>query len=488
MAVPKVVGLETEYGISSPGRPDLNPSLLSALLVTSFVGPGQRARWDFEGEHPTRDARGFERPREEGAEEETGLASVILTNGARYYVDHAHPEYSTPECADPRTLVVHDKAGERILEASAALVPMIHEGVGRVVVYKNNTDGKGASYGCHENYLVDRATPFPRIVRDLMPFLVTRQVFTGSGRLGGAGDPPFQISQRAEFFEAEVGLETTLKRPIINTRDEPHADPDKYRRLHVIVGDANMSELATYLKVGSTALVLLLIEEDLLGQDLSLESPVEALHRVSRDLSLKETYSLKDGRKMRALDFQWSYLEASAEYVEARGEPPWGKEVLSLWERTLVGLERDPWELSDTLDWVAKLRLLQEYRERRGIAWGDARLALIDLQYHDVRREKGLYYRLLAAGRMRRLVTEEEVVRATREPPAETRAYFRGACLERFPTAVSSASWDSVTFDVGEEALKRVPMPEPLRGNKALVGPLLEKARDAAELLTLLGS
>src|SRR2546425_3023658 len=250
------MGIETEFGISGPGTPDFNPVLSSSLLINSYAGTLRRIRWDYEQESPLRDARGFEPVQErQPVEEDLGLANVILPNGARYYVDHAHPEYSTPECASARDLVVHDRAGERIMERSLeALHQMLGPGQ-RVAIYKNNTDGKGNSYGTHENYLVDRRTPFSRIVRDLTPFLVTRQVFTGAGKVGteglraDRGRAQYQISQRTDFFEAEVGLETTLKRPIINTRDEPHADPEKYRRLHGIIGDANLCEVATLLKV-----------------------------------------------------------------------------------------------------------------------------------------------------------------------------------------------------------------------------------------------
>src|SRR3990170_3486880 len=243
MAIPKVIGTETEYGISAVGSPEFNPVIASSLLISTYAGTLRRIRWDYDQESPLRDARGFEPPQvREPTEEDLGLANVILPNGARYYVDHAHPEYSTPECATPRELVIHDKAGERILEQSLEEMQRILPPGQRVAIYKNNSDGKGNSYGCHENYLVSRDAPFARIVRDLTPFFVSRQVFTGAGKLGAEGtwdeqtSDRFQLTQRADFFEAEVGLETTLKRPIINTRDEPHADPEKYRRLHVIVG------------------------------------------------------------------------------------------------------------------------------------------------------------------------------------------------------------------------------------------------------------
>ncbi len=268
MAIPKVFGTETEYGIAAVGAPDFNPVLSSSLLISTFAGSLRRIRWDYEQESPLRDARGFEPvPAREASDENLGLANVILPNGARYYVDHAHPEYSTPECLTPRELVVHDKAGERILERSLHEVALTLPSAPPLSIYKNNSDGKGNSYGTHENYLVDRATPFGDIVRDLTPFFVTRIVFTGAGKVGAEapwderGTGLYQLTQRADFFETEVGLETTLKRPIINTRDEPHADPEKYRRLHVIVGDANLCEVSTFLKIGTTAIVLKMIED-----------------------------------------------------------------------------------------------------------------------------------------------------------------------------------------------------------------------------------
>ncbi len=494
MAIPKVVGTETEYGIAAVGGGEFNPVLASSQLIATFAGALRRIRWDYEQESPLRDARGFEPMQvREPAEEDVGLANVILPNGARYYVDHAHPEYSTPECGSARELVVHDKAGERILERSLELLHAAMPEGRRIQIYKNNSDGKGNSYGTHENYLVDRATPFSAIVRDLTPFFVTRQVFTGAGKLGAEapwderGRHRYQLSQRADFFEAEVGLETTLKRPIINTRDEPHADPEKYRRLHVIVGDANLCEVATFLKVGTTALVLKMIEDEYLP-DLSLANPVAALHEVSRDITCTREITLADGRRMTAVQVQWEYLERAAKYVEQEDPGEENEEILRRWEEVLTGLETDPLSLHRQLDWVAKYRLLQAYRERDGLEWSDPKLRLIDLQYHDVRRDRGLYHRLAAAGEVERLTTDEEIERAVLEPPEDTRAYFRGRCIERFREHIAAASWDSLIFDVGREALQRVPMREPLRGTRRHVGDLLERATDPATLLELLSS
>ena len=489
MAIPKVMGIETEYGISSPGSVDFNPVLASSLLINSFAGALRKIRWDYEQESPLRDARGFEPVQErEPSEEDLGLANVILPNGARYYVDHAHPEYSTPECTNPRELVVHDKAGERILERSLELASEMLPPGERLNIYKNNTDSKGSSYGTHENYLVSRETPFSRIVRDLTAFFVTRQIFTGAGRVGQdsgrgeEGEVNYQLTQRADYFEAEVGLETTLKRPIINTRDEPHADPDKYRRLHVIIGDANMSEISTYLKLGTTALVLKMIEDEWLPE-LSLDHPVQSLHDISHDPTLKKTVRMADGKTLTALELQLEYLDHAKKWVKENEETPMNAEILEKWEQTLSTLEEDPMKLHRELDWVAKYRLLEGYRERDGLEWDDPKLALIDLQYHDVRRDKGLYYRLVKSNKIDRLVADSEVEKAANEPPEDTRAYFRGECIRRYPDAITAASWDSIIFDTGTDALQRVPMREPLRGTREHVEALLGESTDAASLV-----
>ena len=366
MAIAKVCGIETEYGIHGG---DGNPITASSLLINAYVADVERRiGWDFEDESPGNDARGFAREGSMPPSVETHLANTVLTNGARYYVDHAHPEYSTPECANPLELVVHDKAGEVILRRSMAAARRIFPDAVPVVVYKNNSDGKGNSYGCHENYLVDRALPFAKIVTGVVPHFVTRQIFTGAGKVGSETASfdrvDFQITQRADFFEEEVGLETTLKRPIINTRDEPHADPRRYRRLHVIVGDANLSEVATFLKVGTTALVLAMIEDDAMpARDFSPADPVRAMHDVSPDLTLAAPLDLADGSTATALEIQWDLLTAARKYAEERGLEVLGDElvgqmVLDRWEAVLGGLETDPTSLARQLDWVAKYQLM----------------------------------------------------------------------------------------------------------------------------------
>ncbi|MHA6794689.1 depupylase/deamidase Dop [Pseudonocardia bannensis] len=496
------MGTEVEYGISVPGDPTANPVITSTQVVLAYAAAAEiprsrRARWDYEVESPLRDARGFDLSAPtlstpgDSELDDLGAANVILTNGARLYVDHAHPEFSTPEVTTPRDVVIWDKAGERVMEEAAmrsATVP----GAPRIQLYKNNVDGKGASYGSHENYLMARSTTFPSIVSGLTPFFVSRQVISGAGRvgIGPSGDEAgYQLSQRADYIEVEVGLETTLKRGIINTRDEPHADADKYRRLHVIIGDANMSEYSTLLKVGTAALVLDMIENGVRFDELRLAEPVRSVHAISHDPTLKTTVELTDGRKFTGLDIQRAYFEKASKHVEntqGADVDDATAEVLRLWGEVLDDLARDPMSTADRLDWSAKLRLLEGYRERDGLAWSSPRLHLVDLQYTDVRMAKGLYNRLVARGSMKRLVNEDDVTEAMHNPPEDTRAYFRGRCLERYPSEVAAASWDSVIFDLGRESLVRIPTLEPLRGTRRHVGDLLDNSRTAEELVEAL--
>jgi Pup amidohydrolase len=502
MAIAKICGIETEYGIVLRGAGDSNPIAASSLLINAYindlnrspVAPVPQVGWDFEDESPGTDARGFAADDSLAPEVETHLVNAVLTTGARYYVDHAHPELSTPECADARSVLVWDKAAERILQrsmvAAASMLPPGQE----LVVHKNNSDGKGNSYGCHENYLMDRAVPFTRIILHATAHLVTRQVFTGAGKLGVEApgltwrDVPYQLTQRADFFEAEVGLETTLKRPIINTRDEPHADAQKYRRLHVITGDANLCEVATFLKVGTTAIVLAMVEDDFLPREFVFAAPVQAMRKVSYDLSLRAPLALADGTTATALEVQWELFDRARKYGEEHGLEVVGEavgaEVLRRWEAVLAGLESDPASVAGQVDWVAKQRLLEGYRERHDLEWNDAKLAALALQYHDLRPDRSLFARLGTE----RLTTEDEVLRATTEPPTDTRAYFRGKCLQRWAGSIVAANWDSLVFDVGSDPLRRVPMMEPMRGTEAHVGRLLESCATPAELLERLGT
>jgi proteasome accessory factor A len=503
MPIAKVCGIETEYGIVLRGSGESNPIAASSVLINAYVqdlqqspaSGAERIEWDFEDESPGNDARGFAREGAMPPEVETHLVNTVLTNGARYYVDHAHPELSTPECADALEVVLYDKAGELILARSMdAAARSLPSGQG-IVVYKNNSDGKGNSYGCHENYLMDRSVPFGRIVRHVMPHFVTRQIYCGAGKVGCETTSPndktvtFQLSQRADFFEEEVGLETTLKRPIVNTRDEPHADAQKYRRLHVIVGDANMAEVSTFLKVGTTAIVLAMIEDDWFGErELSIAAPVQALRRISHDLSLAEPVSMADGTTMTAIEIQWELLDLARKYAEDRGlecvNDAVGQQVLARWEAALTALETDPMALADQLDWVAKYRVINGYRERHDLEWTDHRLAAMDLQYHDVRPEKSLAARV----GLERLTTDADVTAAVTEPPRDTRAYFRGRCLQKWGSWVAAANWDSLVFDLGSDPLRRVPMMEPLKGTAEFVDRLLEECSSPAELIERLGS
>jgi proteasome accessory factor A len=497
VATTKVCGIETEYGIHSPG-PEQNPIAASSVLVNAYATDvEQQIGWDFEDETPGNDARGFAREGSLAPMVETHLANTVLTNGARFYVDHAHPEYSSPECLTPMECLVYDKAGEEVLRRAMTAASLRLPDLPAPIVYKNNSDGKGNSYGCHENYMMDRAVPFARVIDGVVPHFVSRTLFTGSGKLGtetpalDSETVEYQISQRAEFFEEIVGLETTLKRPIVNTRDEPHADPKRFRRLHVIVGDANLSEIATFLKVGTTAIVLSMIEDDAgPTRDLSLSDPVRALHQVSADLSLSRPLALTDGSTATALELQWELFGAARKYAEECGltslgdDGGVGEQVMELWESVLGGLESDPSSLSDTIDWVAKRELLLAYMDRHSCDWKDPRLAALALQYHDLRPGKSIFGRL----GMRTLLQPREASIAVTEPPRGTRAWFRGKCLARWPDAVVTANWDSLVFDIGADPLRRVPMMDPLKGTAEHTGALLSQSTGPADLLNRLNS
>jgi len=343
---------------------------------------------------------------------------------------------------------------------------------------------------------MDRAAPFNRIVAGVTPHFVTRQIFAGAGKVGAetathdGTNVEFQLSQRAEFFEEQVGLETTLKRPIVNTRDEPHADPHRYRRLHVIVGDANLAEVATFLKVGTTSLVLAMIEDDVSGsRSLVLADPVTAMHDVALDRTLTRPLPMADGSTATALAIQWELFSLARKYaddegLDCLGDETVGRQVLARWEEVLHGLETDPMSLSRQVDWVAKLQLIEAYRDRHGLEWSDHRLAALDLQYHDLRPSRSLFARLDTE----RLVDEASVVAAVTEPPRGTRAWFRGECLKKWPSAVVTANWDSLVFDLGTDPLRRVPMMDPLKGTADHVERLLASCASPSELLDRLSS
>ncbi len=497
MAIPKVCGIETEYGIQVVNG-DPNPITASSMLVNAYAHDvaRQQVEWDFEDEAPGNDARGFAREGSMPPQVETHLVNTVLTNGARYYVDHAHPEYSTPECRDALECLRYDRAGELILTRSMEAADLaLHDG-SHLVVYKNNSDRKGNSYGAHENYLMDRAAPFTRVVTGITPHFVTRQIYAGAGKVGAetaAHDGTavdFQLSQRAEFFEEPIGLETTLKRPIVNTRDEPHADPHRYRRLHVIVGDANLAEVATFLKVGTTALVLAMIEDDAsVGRSLVLADPVAAMHQVALDRTFTRPLAMDDGSTATALAIQWELFSSARKYaddegLDSLGAEGVGEEVLRRWEQVLHGLETDPMSLARQLDWVAKLQLLEAYRGRHQCGWDDPRLAAVDLQYHDLRPARSLFARLDTEV----LVDPDSVLAAVTEPPRGTRAWFRGQCLKKWPASVATANWDSLVFDLGSDPLRRIPMMDPLKGTAEHVEALLDACATPSELVDRLSS
>ncbi|MHA7282879.1 depupylase/deamidase Dop [Arthrobacter sp. TMS2-4] len=511
------MGTETEYGIIAPALPSANPTLLSSQVVNAYAatlreGLGNLAgtRWDYTDETPLTDARGFRMDRasahpsqltdepveltaeqialERGEPAEAAvLMNLVLTNGARLYVDHAHPEYSSPEVTSPLDAVLWDRAGDHVAVAAMNRIGAT-PGFSPVILYKNNTDNKSVSYGSHENYLVPRSVPFSKLAEALIPFFVSRQVICGAGRVGLGPlnqEPGFQISQRADFFENEIGLETTVRRPIINTRDEPHAVAEKYRRLHVIIGDANLNEVSNYLKVGTTALVLSLIEQGLAPVP-DLEDPVEALRAISHDPSLTVEVRLRDGRSLTGLQLQELYCDAVLAALPADADPQ-TRDVVDRWQSLLTTLRSDPMTAARDVDWIAKLSVLEAYRARDGLAWTDPRLALIDLQYADLRPEKGIYQRLARRGDVELLVDPADVARAAVEPPRDTRAYFRGRCIAEYPAEVVGASWDSLIFELpGERRLQRVQTREPLRGTAALTGALFDAAADAEDFLARL--
>jgi proteasome accessory factor A len=482
------MGTEIEYGITVQNDRDFDPISSCVLLVNAYREDHTGAiLWDYDQENPLADARGFQVDGEKYTpnQQENIARNKTLVNGARYYVDHAHPEYSCPEVTNPRELVIHEKAGERILEISRREANALLPAGTQMLIYKNNSDRKGNSYGCHENYLMDRRTSFKQIVEHLMPFFVTRQVYAGAGKVGTenrAHPCDYQLSQRADFFETEVALDTMVKRPIINTRDEPHADREKYRRLHVIVGDSNMCDATIYLRNGATAIVLAMIEDGAIPRDFSLRDPVRAIKEVSHDATCRQPIELSAGKRLSAVQLQREYLELALRY-DTRSLGDWTADVVERWGRTLDALEREPRDLAASIDWVAKLVMIESFMDRKGVDWHSPQVQMLDLQYHDLRPDKGLYYLLERQGKVERLASDEEIKDAISHPPEDTRAYFRGRCLRKYGEEVFGVNWDSISFGIGDEPIKRVLMAEPLKGTKAHVEELLAASRNAVELV-----
>ncbi len=487
----RIYGTETEFGITTRDGRAVDPVAEALFLVNHYpLLPPVPVLWDYEGESPLSDSRGFE---VQGEAERPGpdynrLLNKPLHNGGRLYVDGAHPEYSTPECSSPREVLIHEKAGEQIMLDCLRAVSRVSPDRG-VMVYKNNTDGKGNSYGYHENYLFPRDLPFDQLTAALIPFFVTRQIFAGAGKVGaenGTDPTSFQIAQRSDFFETRVSLNTMNKRPIMNTRDEPHADPKRYRRIHVIVGDANMSETATYLKVGTAGVVLDMIAAGVSFASLELADPVGAMKHISRDLSVTAPVHLASGKVSSAIAIQRVYLNAAQDFAVRDGTDAERADVLRRWARVLDELERDPMTLVTELDWVAKYAMMTSYMGRKGCGWNDSRIRMMDFQYHDIRPEKGLYFALLRQNRMNRLVSDEEIVRAEMDAPVGTRAYFRSACLKKFPKEVHATSWSSILFTTASDTMTRLPLLEPCRGTEQLTKNLLDASDTVPMLLAKL--
>jgi proteasome accessory factor A len=494
MAIPTVMGTEIEFGIMVKNDPDFDPISSCVLIVNAYrEDPDGEILWDYDQENPLADARGFQVEGEKYTpnQQENIARNKTLINGARYYVDHAHPEYSSPEVTNARDLVIHERAGERVIEISRREANNLLPEGAQMLIYKNNSDRKGNSYGCHENYLMDRRTPFKKVVEPLLPFFATRQIWCGAGKVGSESrNHPcdYQLSQRADFFETEVALDTMVKRPIVNTRDEPHADREKYRRLHVIVGDSNMSEFTIYLRNGVTALILSMIEDGAISKDLTLRDPVRSIREVSHDLSLRNELTMDDGSARTALQIQEGFLEMALAYTSSRSLDPVQKDVLQKWQDVIEALGRDPMELDGKIDWVIKKRLIERYMSRKSLDWSDPQVQMLDLQYHDSRPDKGLYYLLERQGKVERIVSDEEIQHAVYNPPRDTRAFFRGECLRRYPSEVFGVNWDSISFGLEDESIKRIMMAEPLKGTSEFVEELLERSDTAAALLENMGS
>jgi len=434
----RIFGVENEYGITFTlrGQRRLSPDEIARYLFRRVITWGRSS-------------------------------NVFLANGSRLYLDvGSHPEYATPECDRVSEVVTHDKAGEWVLQdlVRGAEERLHEEGIkGEIYLFKNNTDSAGNSYGCHENYLTHRDDDLSRHAEVLIPFLVSRQIYAGAGKiLNTAKGPIYCLSQRAEHIWEGVSSATTRSRPIINTRDEPHADAELYRRLHVIVGDSNMSEYATFLKIGATSILLTLLEDK--GQilrDLTLENPIRAIREISQDITLQTRVRLANGRDVSALEIQTEYLEKALKYRDLKGFSPDEDRALDMWAETIDQLWKDPMALVDRCDWVAKRHLIEQYRTTRGLELSNPKLAMIDLLYHDVDRSRGLYYRLQHAGQMQRTTTDADIATAQVSPPETTRARLRGAFVKRAKERRRDYTVDWVHLKLNDQAQRTVILKDP---------------------------
>jgi proteasome accessory factor A len=436
----RIFGLENEYGVTCTfrGQRRLSPDEVARYLFRRVVHWGRSS-------------------------------NVFLENGARLYLDvGSHPEYATPECDSVLDLIAHDKAGERILEAllSAAEVRLHEEGIsGDVYLFKNNTDSAGNSYGCHENYLVARQGEFARIADVLIPFFVTRQIYCGAGKvLHGPRGAQYCLSQRAEHIWEGVSSATTRSRPIINTRDEPHADAERFRRLHVIVGDSNMSEFTSFLKVGVTDLVVRMVEENAVMRDLTLENPIRAIREISHDMSCKRRVRLATGRELSAIEIQTEYYDRVVRFLDRRGMDEVAARIVAEWGSALEALRSgQPDSLAAKVDWVAKYLLIEQYRAKNGMTMSHPRIALMDLAYHDVNRERGLYYLLERRGVVERMVPEKQIQKAMREPPQTTRARLRGEFIRHAKQRRRDYTVDWVHLKLNDQAQRTVLCKDPFK-------------------------
>ncbi|MEE8331534.1 MAG: Pup--protein ligase [Acidimicrobiia bacterium] len=446
----RIFGIESEYGVTCTlrGQRRLSPDEVARYLFRRVVSWGRSS-------------------------------NVFLENGARLYLDvGSHPEYATPECDSLYDLVAHDRAGERILEGllRSAEERLEEEGIrGKIYLFKNNTDSAGNSYGCHENYLVGRQGNFGRIIDTLIPFFVSRQVWSGAGKLlYTARGTVYCLAQRAEHIWEGVSSATTRSRPIINTRDEPHADAERYRRVHVIAGDSNMSEYTTYAKVGVTAALLQMLEDAVVFRDLTLENPIRAIREISHDITCRRKVRLANGRELSALDMQWEYLERAMRYARSNGFPPEVHKAVEMWEHLLTGLEKDPLSLRREVDWVAKYHLIEDFRARDDLPLSHPKLALMDLAYHDVSRDRGLYHMLDRRGLMDRVVTDDAITKGMTSPPQTTRARLRGDFIKAAKARHRDFTVDWVHLKLNDQAQRTVLCKDPFKAVDERVERLIE--------------
>ncbi len=487
------MGLENEYGISSSQNTD--PITLSNRIVLAYakhVFPDSNIRWDYDVESPLRDARGFDMSRADAdpsqlTDEDQVIPNLVLPNGARFYVDHAHPEFSAPEVLNPKDITKWDLAGEQIMRMAVALDAKEFP-EDKIRIFKNNVDNKGSSYGTHENYQVKRAIDFSKIVSGLTPHFITRQIYCGAGRIGigqKSEEIGYQISQRADYIEAHVGLETTMKRPIINTRDEPHADPNISRRLHVIIGDANMSDFANILKVGATSLILSMIEQDFIDfEEVNLLNPVGIVKDISQDLDFKNLYILNNGNKFSAIDVQEWYLEKTKLFLTQHGYDENSRQVVDFWEQAITGLRNKREDLADRIDWIAKLILIEKYQEKNGLTIDDDVIKSIDIKYSEITSEDGIAQVLKRNRLLKEYLNPFDVQEAVSEPPINTRAWFRGKSVSKFSKSIAAASWDSLIFDIDKnQPLFRIATADPLKGTQELTSEMINQSDTALDLV-----